>query len=381
MLREMRCRLGDLLAAPALPARMLSFIALLACPLALHLPMRTVAAAEVRVPPGRVELAPVPEIAFVAGVPETVQLGAFVLDPANRWTPGDLTRASGWKSRFPLTLTGPGEGFAFDAQTGELRYTGGRAGDIAARLKVANAVREFRIRVLTPTHVYGDDAAAMNQAHKWGATICATPMTFTACRKKFKGAGTDAAPLVLFITSGSYSKQDFFLGSRRFLYVLGDAGNRPLLSGDELGSTKFERFTVANLVLEDTNLNQGHASPQWPSWFNISRVRQYGETRVQNGIFNPTGLTHHPWTIDLWSIESQGMGNAGNTTHSLYLEGRPDSHLSIINSRFLGSRGSSAVKTTMQDVQIRHSLFSVSEKPGDVSSGLLMHTPVDVTGG
>jgi hypothetical protein len=48
------------------------------------------------------------------------------------------------------------------------------------------------------------------------------------------------------------------------------------------------------------------------------------------------------------------------------------------NVRILGTRGSSAIKTTMQNVAVRHSLLSVSETPGDVTKGLLMHTPVDV---
>ncbi len=50
--------------------------------------------------------AKVPEIPFVQGRPETVQLGIWQLDPENRWTPGDFTRASGWRSRFPTRLPG-----------------------------------------------------------------------------------------------------------------------------------------------------------------------------------------------------------------------------------------------------------------------------------
>jgi hypothetical protein len=342
-------------------------------------------AAEESAPPGRMEFAQVPEIALIEGVPETIQLGPWQLDPVNPWTPGDFTRASGWKSRIPTRLVteGPGPlpaGLAYASETGELRYTGGTVGDVIVRLKTADGSKgtaPFRIRVLRPTVVYGDNAAAINTQQRWGAAlVCETPMSFADCRKRFRGGKEDAAPLVLFITPGSYS-EDLYLGNRRFLYMLGDARNRPMFTRNSLGDSKFERFTVANLILNDTNISQGSASKQWPSWLNISRIRQYGETKAQNGVSNPNGLTEQPWHIDLWSMESQGMGHPGNTTHSLYLEGRPRSHLAIMNARFLGSRGSSAVKTTMQDVQIRHTLFSVSEIPGDVSSGLLMHTPVD----
>ena len=72
------------------------------------------------------------------------------------------------------------------------------------------------------------------------------------------------------------------------------------------------------------------------------------------------------------------MGNLGNTVHQFCIEGRPQSTFELNNVRILGTRGSSAIKATMQDVAVRHSLLSVSEKPGDVTGGLLMHTPIDV---
>jgi hypothetical protein len=343
-------------------------------------------AVEASLLPDRLHFAQVPEIAMIEGVPETIQLGPWQLDPHNRWKPGDLTRTSGWKSRFQTRLLTAGskplpKGLQYSSDTAELRYSGEAVGDVTVRLETADgssSTEPFRIRVLRPTVVYGDDAESVNKQQGWrAALVCETPIPFANCRRKFKGGQDDASPLVVFVTSGSYSG-DLYLGKRRFLYVLGDARNPPTFSGKTLGNSQFERFTVAHLILNDTNISQGSASKQWPSWLNISRIRQYGETGVQNGISNPNGLTEQPWHIDLWSMESQGMGNAGNTTHSTYLEGRPRSRLTVTNVRFLGARGSSAVKATMQDVQIRHSLFSVSEVPGDVSKGLLMHTPVDV---
>ena len=61
-------------------------------------------AADVTVPAGRFEFAPVPEHVFVAGIAETVQLGIRQIDPGNRWRAGDQTlpwrsavaTASGW---------------------------------------------------------------------------------------------------------------------------------------------------------------------------------------------------------------------------------------------------------------------------------------------
>ena len=328
----------------------------------------------------RIELAPVPELAFVAGLPETVQLGAFVLDPANRWTPGDLRRSSGWTSRVTTRLVvarsgQPPEGFRYDGRTGELRYTGGPAGDQAVRLEVGSVAQEFRIRVLTPTHVFGEAAAAIDAKQKWKASIC--PADFKLCRKQFKVGNDDNAPLVLYIAPGHYSS-DFFLGTKPYVYVLGDPDNRPELSGDSLDLGKFVLWQVRNLRLNGTRIGSGSANTGQPSWAIVSNVEQCCETGDRNGISNPNGLTVQPWRWTLWSVESRGMGSPGNTVHAAYIEGRPRSTLEVINSRFLGTRGSSAIKTTMQEVAIRHSLFSVSETPGDLATGGLMHTPVDV---
>lgn len=339
-------------------------------------------AAEICVPEGRVEVAPVPELVFVAGIPEVVQLGAFVLDPANPWTPGDLTRSSGWKNRLSSRLVVDGSvpnPLSYDGQTGELTFDGSvLPGDHNARLEVGVAGQDFRIRVLRPTAVFGDAAAAVNTAHGWGAgLICETPMSFAACRKKFKGGSADGAPLVLFITPGRYSG-DFYLGTRNYVYVLGDPASRPELVGDDLALNKPALWQIRGLRLTGTRIGSATAHAGLPTEVVISNVSQCCESADRNGIVNPNTRTDQPWRWRIWSFESTGMGSPGNTVHAAYLEGRPDSRLEITNTRWLGSRGSSSVKTTMQDVAIRHSLFSVSAIPGDVSVGMLTHTPIDI---
>ena len=211
------------------------------------------ATADLRVPPGRFEFAPVPEHAFVAGLPETVQLGIWQLDPANPWPAGDQTRSAGWTSRFPTRLVDSGTGKAvsgleYDGRTGELRYAGDGARDLSVRLERTDAPiasNTFRIRVLTPTHVYGEGAATANREHRWGAKVCEPPMTFAACRKGFKGTGMgDASPLVVHLTPGSY-EGDFFLGKQRFVYVLGDPQNWPQLNRDSLDVAPFRAGDVS----------------------------------------------------------------------------------------------------------------------------------------
>ena len=341
--------------------------------------------------PERMDFAPVPEVALVRGRRETVQLGIFQLDPLNRWTPGDLTRASGWRSRFSTRLvdvaTGaPLDGYTYDGETGELGYNGETSGDVRVRIErldgggVSNS---FRVRALKPTVVYGDNAAAINTEQGWAANVCETPLSFASCRSRFKGGASDIAPLVIFFTPGRYTAQDWNIGQRRFVYVLGDANERATLVKDELSNSKFERFVIANLRLEDVSITQALASNTWPSWFNVSRITQCCETNVQNGMVNPNARTVRRATIELWSMESKGMGDKGNGHHSFYLEMRPDSHLYVNNLRCMGSRGSSCVKSTNQDVQIRHSLFNVSKELnepnlGKPEGGMLMHTAIDV---
>ena len=348
---------------------------------------------EVSIPaaPERMDFAPVPEVALVQGRQETVQLGIFQLDPLNRWTPGDLTRASGWRSRFSTGLvdvaTGaPPAGYTYDSETGELGYDGEASGDVLVRIErldgggVSNS---FRVRALKPTVVYGDNAAAINTEQGWAANVCETPLSFASCRSRFKGGASDMAPLVIFFTPGRYTTQDWFIGERRFVYVLGDANGRATLVKDELSNSKFERFVIANLHLEDVSITQATASNDWPSWFNVSRITQCCETNAQNGMFNPSTRTVRRATIELWSMESKGMGDKGNGHHSFYLEMRPDSHFYVNNLRCMGSRGSSCVKSTNQDVQIRHSLFNVSKEVDETNlgmpeGGMLMHTAIDV---
>ena len=93
---------------------------------------------------------------------------------------------------------------------------------------------------------------------------------------------------------------------------------------------------------------------------------------------NPNG-TRYPWLLSVWNFETKGMGSASNTMHSFYIEGRPDSTFELNNMRVLGSRGSSAIKTTRQNLFVRHSYFSTTEEPGVESTAKYsMHTPIDV---
>jgi hypothetical protein len=237
----------------------------------------------------------------------------------------------------------------------------------------------FRIRALAPTFVYGDNAGAVVAARGWQARACETPMPFVDCRKTFTGGKTDDAPLVVLLTPGSYTGDFWISSGRRFVYVLGDPTNWPTLNGDTIAISSYELAQVRNLKLRSTRIGVGSNRKDAPSTLLVSNIDQCCETmNTRNGIMNPNGLTLFPWTIRMWNVTSSAMGSVWNTFHAMYLEGRPRSELEVNNIRILGTRASSGLKTTMQNVSIRHSIFSVSEKPGDPSTGLLMHTPIDV---
>ena len=347
----------------------------------------TAAAADVSIPAGRFEFAPIPEHVFVAGIAETVQLGIRQIDPGNLWRAGDQTRAFGWTSRYPTRLvnaaTGAAvSGFTYSSSTGELRYLGTFKGDVTVRLERTDASvksSSFRLRALEPTFVYGDAAAATVATRGWQAEACDTPMSFADCRRQFNGGKTDAAPLVVFVTPGSYTGDFWISSGRRFVYVLGDPRDWPTLSGDTISISSYELAQIRNFKLRATRIGGGSNRKDAASTLVLSNIDQCCEiNNNRNGIMNPSGLTVFPWTIRMWNITSTMMGSVWNTFHAAYIEGRPFSELDINNIRIFGTRASSGIKTTMQNVAIRHSLFSVSEKPGDPSTGTLMHTPIDV---
>jgi hypothetical protein len=108
------------------------------------------------------------EIVFVNGLAETDQLGIWVLDPANRWTQGDFTRASGWTTRIQVSLvdadtlqTFTDPYVTFNPLTCELVY----AGTDTTLKKYTRTVKffdglayssAFRIRILRPNFTWGD---------------------------------------------------------------------------------------------------------------------------------------------------------------------------------------------------------------------------------
>ena len=352
---------------------------------------------------GRFEFARIPELVLIRGIKQIVPLGFYQLDPANPWPPGDVEGASDWLSRRATRLVDAATGapvlsniLSYGEQSGELGYDGVWSGDLTVRLQTLDAaVRSapFRIRVLTPTVVYGDNAISTNEQKGWNARLCPRETTsFATCRtSKFSGGSSDVAPLVVYITPGTYSGQDWYISARRFTYVLGDPNTRPTLAGDAISGSRKEMFYVANLNMVNSHIWHSGALPGFPNTMIVRNVYQCCETQDRNGIVNPnTGTGPHLWSVYWHQSESRGMGGVGNTKHPAYVEGRPTSIFDVNNVRLLGSRGSSGIKTTMNEFNVRHSQIQVAERLEEIangvcvhpgtSTGCLMHTPVDFPG-
>ena len=251
---------------------------------------------EVSIPaaPERMDFAPIPEVALVQGRRETVQLGIFQLDPLNRWTPGDLTRASGWRSRFSTGLVDVATGAPLPATlTTARRASLAIPGSIRRRAGSHRAARRRRREQQLPracacrpwcmattprrsirSKAGGERLRDAAELRELSLTVQGRGERYRAARSLFHARSLHDAGLVTW--------------ERRFVYVLGDANGRAALVKDELSNSKFERFVIANLHLEDVSITQATASTNWPSWFNVSRITQCCETNVQNGMVNPS---------------------------------------------------------------------------------------------
>lgn len=116
-----------------------------------------------------VRAAEVPEQIFVAGLADASNLGIYILDPVNRWTPGDLREDSDWRCRSSVNVelinvnTGANIDdtfLKFDRLTGKLRYLGTdpttvRTYDVQLRIDGV-LFSPFRLRIQRPTFSYGD---------------------------------------------------------------------------------------------------------------------------------------------------------------------------------------------------------------------------------
>ena len=193
------------------------------------------------------------------------------------------------------------------------------------------------------------------------------------------GRRTDDAPLVVFLTPGSYTGDFWISSGRRFVYVLGDPTNWPTLSGDSIAISSYELAAGPQLQAQV----DAHRQRREPKGLAVHA----DAVEHRSVLRDPEQLQRHhePERVDAVPVDYPHVerhelrdGLALEYVSCNVSRGSPLAKLEVNNIRILGTRASSGLKTTMQDVAIRHSLFSVSDDPGDPSIGLLMHTPIDV---
>ncbi len=114
-----------------------------------------------------VRTAETPEQVFVSGLADGANLGIYILDPTNRWTPGDLSENPAWRARIPVELINVNTGatvndpfLTFDGSTCKLQYSGQdsatpRIYDVQYRIDGVLSA-PFKIRIQRPTFSYGD---------------------------------------------------------------------------------------------------------------------------------------------------------------------------------------------------------------------------------
>lgn len=347
--------------------------------------------------------AEIPEISFVVGYEDTEQLRIWMLDTANRVWPGDWKNESEWHSQQPVSLQVvdsdgglPQSLFNFDAGTMELRYLGAgssHTGKLSCRL-VCNGVQSntFNIRVLKPTAVWGKSA---------GTYFLGVPSfdeadwSFAAFRKELSKGKSYDEPEVIFITPGHYSGEDWYLGSKHYLYLFGCPNDWPTLEDDVISSSNYRVRYAKYLHLVSCghqgtslldNLKDGDNSDDY-----ITKVTFRDEKKWGTAISTPSYEDNHGAGPDrdmfpiesrfrtfAWNMHSTQMGSTDGTQHMFYVQSRPNTQLHINNIRVDGTRRCDCVKSTRSQVFIRNSYLSAVQDENNLEKGYRAAVCIDI---
>ncbi len=369
---------------------------------------------------GKFTFAEVPDIAFVELIGETEEMGLFFLEPEARVQPGDdwwLTGArlqlhdelggGDYQAPAGISLTSvAGDqpvGITYDVTTGELTYDGSAQPtpvvDWTVRLRYESegGVVEsdpFRIRVLRPTIVFGWDAASANL---WGNTAdTIDPATGggwfqsgsppTSVTGTFVNASSDAAPNVVFITSGVYDSDaqglNFFMNQADDIYIFGDPNDRAVLMDEYFSfsrwgtnrTTYIKNLEMVNFGITGTQLNLDE--PQ-----NLT----YSKLLMRDGIIDDNAIGTPNWesttgtpitgnaSLTLTLLNLQLLEAGGSVLkHPIYVQSRPNTMLHANNLFIAGGRSNSGIKSTLLRNRIRNTHIQTSRTldPNDDSKRL-----------
>jgi hypothetical protein len=332
----------------------------------------------------RVEFADIPEIVFLEGFAETEEMGIFILDPINRTRPGDHSHLTGALNRIQrhpddgggnysvrstlgITLTsvsGSALGVSYNATTGQLIYDGAAQSDPRASWTVklsSTTGREsatFNVRVMRPQVVYGTNASAVNTAKGWGATVATTP---TAINSATTAAGVEN---VIAVLGGTYTDVDW-LGSadREKCYILGEPYNKPYWDRttlDGIGYGGCQVGYIKNFKTKNTQLKFSATDAQVLSAFGVRytvyncELVDWGSPSANAMEVSDYGGTQTAYCVGPYKFHCvnvftrKGGGGSGGTKHLMYIHGRPNGYLSVINAKLYGVKAASQIKSVMK---------------------------------
>jgi len=225
--------------------------------------------------------------------------------------------------------------------------------------------------IVVPTHVYG--AGAEQLAAKWGAKW--STGIFAEFRKTFHFG----KPLVVAFTGSVPTGQDWYLGERvdQEIYLVG-AEPGAKLKGDAITASRFAKMYVKGLDLENCGIMAQSLRTGAPTNTYVTECYIHDTVGDQNAIGSPN---EDPGTLAnyyIWDTTFSQCGSQGNTTHMMYIHGRPDGLLWVDNITVLGTQGCSAIKSTMVNNQIRNSYLSTVQNRNDISVGFKAAMLIDV---
>lgn len=252
------------------------------------------------------------------------------------------------------------------------------------------------IQLVTPTDVWGYEAGTFTE-WMWpnARTGNAVDIPFAEFRKGLNPGKSAADPCVLFITPGSYSKQDWFLGSKPYLYLLGHPHKYPELIGDTVASSNYVFRIAKHLDLRDCgyqgtslvkNLQTGKGSLDILTACSMSHA-----TKFQTCVSTPSyedwhgaGADRNLYPVDVtfgtyaYNLYSTDMGSTDGTQHLFYVQSRPRSWFSANHLRVDGTRRCDIIKSTRSQVSVRNSRLSAVENEEDLAQGYRSAVLIDI---
>jgi hypothetical protein len=373
---------------------------------------------------GLLQFAEIPEIVFVRGfTDQSEHLGPWMMDPENRWTPGDIENASGWVPNRTTSLQREDglplpNGVTYNPSTGILSYNGAdptsASVSFTAQL-VAGVARSnvFRVRVLRPTVIWGTGALTDPFITSTFSGVPARDPAdggvsgfYKTNQDLISTIRPDTDPNVLLILGGSYQATTDgvtnygdlrYKSGIRYIYTIGDPRSRPAILGNSISSQSSgnKSMRVAywkNLEFNDYSIQEGSyentlqdIAPKLSYYCNLymHESTRSGSTAISTDnregksgvwVWDQNPVKSYIWKLD--TIRNGGLDG----DHQMYMEGRPRSYLQLNLCRLRGGRRNNTCKSTRYYKSLYNSYLTSFEDDNDITVGQRSAELVDWVG-